>query len=206
MLIVKHKGFFVIVDTNNNYFAFSESGKPMFTEHLTYAYKWRRKDKATKYLCNGLINSDCQVLFIDEERFRINTNLLDEIESRLLKKIQYSSVEQWVNYMSEMTNGFSEIELPLIQAKEKQDEIEKTITDLRHYIEFGEFNAFQGFRLFRLFQNLLRQRRSCKDIVFLLESASEINEINYIYWCAIQLKCRNYKPRILKTMFNTFVG
>ena len=39
MLIVKHKGFFVIVDNNNNYFASSESGKHMFTEHLTYAYK-----------------------------------------------------------------------------------------------------------------------------------------------------------------------
>lgn len=90
MFIVKHKGFFVIVDNNNNYFAFSDSGKPMFTERLTYAYKWRRKDKATKYLCNGLTNSNCQVQFqvqfIDEERFRINTKLLDEIESRLLKK------------------------------------------------------------------------------------------------------------------------
>lgn len=105
--------------------------------------------------------------------------------------------------MSEMTNEFSEIELPLIQAKEKQNEIEKTITDLRHYIEFGEFSAYQGYKLFALLQNLLRQRRSYKDMIFMLENIQiKNNDINYIYYLSLQLKNRGYKPKVLRAMFN----
>ena len=172
---------------------------------MTEAYKWRRKDRAENYLSNIPQNSDYKVQFIDDEHKRVNKQLIDDIDMNLQTDIHYSDLEQWISLLSELTDGFTQINEALIQATNDKKRIEKAITDLRHFIEFGSFNAYQGFRLFRILQNLLRQRRSYKDIIFLLENISEkSNDTDYIYWCAIQLKCRNYKPRVLKNMFNNY--
>lgn len=207
MILIQHSGFFVITNSKGNYYTLSKSGKSDFASSLTNAYKWKRKDKAEKYLqicLNG--QSDCSVKAVDIDNQKINKHLIDDADIKLQTKINYLDLEQWINSLSKITNGFTEIEKPLNQTINTKNKIEKTISDLRHYIEFGEFNAYQGFQLFRLFQNLLRQRRSCKDIIFMLENITENNNnINYIYYCAIQLKNRGYKPRILKTMFNDYV-
>lgn len=205
MLLIKHNGFYVIQNTRGQYYTLLENGKPDLTNTLQNAYKWRRKDRAENYLSNIPQNSDYKVQFVDDEHKRVNKQLIDDIDMNLQNEIHYSNLEQWIVSLSEITDGFTQINEALIQAKNDKKRIEKAITDLRHYIEFGSFNTYQGFRLFRILQNLLRQRRNYKDIIFLLENISEnSNDINYIYWCAIQLKCRNYKPRILKNMFNNY--
>lgn len=206
MLLIKHNGFYVIQNSRGQYYTLLENGKPDLTNTLQNAYKWKRQDRAENYLANIPQNSDYQVYFIEDEHKRINKQLIDDIDMNLQTDIHYSDVDQWISLLSEITDGFTQINEALNQATNDKKRIEKAITDLRHYIEFGEFNAYQGFRLFRILQNLLRQRRNYKDIIFLLENISEnSNDINYIYWCCIQLKCRNYKPRILKTMFNNMV-
>lgn len=206
MLLIKQNGFYVIRNSKGQYYTLSRSGKPDFTNTLQNAYKWRIREKAEKYLINALNNnSDYQVQFVDDEHKRVNKQLLDDIDLNLQTEIQYSDLEQWISLLSEITEGFTKINEALNQATNDKKRIDKTITDLRHYIEFGEFDAYQGFRLFRLLQNLLRQRRSYKDIIFILENvAKNSSDINYIYWCAIQLKFRNYKPKVLKTMFNNY--
>lgn len=205
MLLLKHNGYFIITDNNGYFYCLSKSGNPYFSSSLTEAYKWRRKDRAEKYLSNIPQNSDYQVQFVEDEHKRINKQLIDDIDMNLQTEIHYLDLEQWISLLSELTNGFTQINEALIQAKNDKKRIEKAIADLNHFIEFGNFNAYQGFRLFRILQKLLRQRRSCKDIIFVLENIAEnSNDINYIYWCAIQLKCRNYRPRILKNMFNNY--
>lgn len=205
MLLLKHNGYFIITDNNGYFYCLSKSGNPYFSSSLTEAYKWRRKDRAENYLSNIPQNSDYKVQFIDDEHKRVNKQLIDDIDMNLQTDIHYSDLEQWISLLSELTDGFTQINEALIQATNDKKRIEKAITDLRHFIEFGNFNAYQGFRLFRILQNLLRQRRSYKDIIFLLENISEkSNDTDYIYWCAIQLKCRNYKPRVLKNMFNNY--
>lgn len=205
MLLLKHNGYFIITDNNGYFYCLSKSGNPYFSNSLTEAYKWRRKDRAEKYLSICLNNNpDCYVKLIDDNKQRINKHLIEHAET-LNKSIEYSDANRWIDSISTATNGFTNIDFLLSQTLEEKTQIEKTITDLRHYIEFGNFNAYQGFRLFRILQNLLRQRRSYKDIIFLLENISEkSNDTDYIYWCAIQLKCRNYKPRVLKNMFNNY--
>lgn len=205
MLLIKHNGFYVIQNNKNQYYTILENGKPDVTNTLQNAYKWRRKDRAENYLSNIIKNSDYQVQLVDDEHKRVNKQLIDDIDINLQTDIHYSDLEQWISLLSEITDGFTQINEALIQATNDKKRIEKTITDLRHFIEFGEFNAYQGFRLFRILQKLLRQRRSSKDVIFVLENIAEnSNDINYIYWCCTQLKCRNYRPRILKNMFNNY--
>lgn len=205
MLLLKQNGFYIIQNSKGQYYTLLENGKPDMTNTLQNACKWRRKDRAENYLSNIIKNSDFQVQFVEDEHKRINKQLIDDIDMNLQTEIHYLDLEQWISLLSELTNGFTQINEALIQAKNDKKRIEKAIADLNHFIEFGEFNAYQGFRLFRILQKLLRQRRSCKDIIFVLENIAEnSNDINYIYWCAIQLKCRNYRPRILKNMFNNY--
>lgn len=205
MLLIKQNGFYVIKNSRGQYYTILKNGKPDLTNTLQNAYKWRRKDRAENYLSNIPQNSDYQVQFVEDEHKRINKQLIDDIDMNLQTEIHYLDLEQWISLLSELTNGFTQINEALIQAKNDKKRIEKAIADLNHFIEFGNFNAYQGFRLFRILQKLLRQRRSCKDIIFVLENIAEnSNDINYIYWCAIQLKCRNYRPRILKNMFNNY--
>lgn len=205
MLQIKQNGFYVIKNSKGQYYTLLKNGKPDVANTLQNAYKWRRKDRAENYLANIPQNSDYKVQFVDDEHKRINKQLIDDIDMNLQTEIHYSDLEQWISLLSEITDGFTQINEVLNQATNDKKRIEKTITDLMHYTEFGEFNACQGFRLFRILQNLLRQRRSYKDIIFLLENISKkSNDTDYIYWCAIQLKCRNYKPRVLKNMFNNY--
>lgn len=205
MLLIKQNGFYVIQNSKGQYYTLLKSDKPDVTNTLQNAYKWRRKDRAENYLANIPQNSDYQVYFIEDEHKRINKQLIDDIDMNLQTEIHYSDLDQWINSISTATDGFTNIDSLLSQTLEEKIQIEKAITDLRHFIEFGEFNSYQCFRLFRILQKLLRQRRNCKDIVFVLENIAEnSSDINYIYWCAIQLKCRNYKPRVLKNMFNNY--
>lgn len=205
MLLIKQNGFYIIKNSKGQYYTLLENGKPDLTNTLQTAYKWRRKDRAENYLSNIPQNSDYKVQFIDDEHKRVNKQLIDDIDINLQTDIHYSDLEQWIISLSEITDGFTQINEALIQATNDKKRIEKAICDLMHYVEFGNFNAYQGFRLFRILQNLLRQRRSYKDIIFVLRNISEkSNDTDYIYWCAIQLKCRNYKPKILKNMFNNY--
>lgn len=88
----------------------------------------------------------------------------------------------------------------------KLSNVDKEIVDIEHYIEFGNFNAYQGWMCFKMLQNLLKQRRRCKN---------EMQVLNLIKQCRfdknslialsqtlsnIQNKC--YVPRALPELFN----
>lgn len=201
---IKHNGFFVIRNSKGKFYSLPEKGKPCFTASLSAAYRWTRQDRATKYLQICLNNNpDYQVVLMEDQNKRINKYLIDYADQTLQEDIKYYNIDNWIEHLSDATDGFTDINPLLAYAENRKEQIEKTILDLRHYIEFGEFNAYQGYKLFSLMQNLYRQRRSYKDIIYMMENISEnTNSINYIYWLAIQLKNRGYKPKQLKTMFN----
>lgn len=200
---IEHNGFFVIKNSKGKYYSLPENGNPCFTTTATAAYTWTRYNRALKYLQICLKdNPDYHVEMVEDQNKRINKYLIEYVDHNLQEDIKYFSVDSWIKYLSDATDGFTDLSPLLAYATNKKQEIEKVIRDLRHYIEFGDFNAYQGYKLFSLLQNLLRQRRHYKDILFMLENIAEnTNETNYIYWLAIQLKNRGYKPRILKSMF-----
>lgn len=84
--------------------------------------------------------------------------------------------------------------------------VDKEISDINHYIEFGgKFNAYQGWLAFNMLRNRLKKRRKIKDELHILMQLGEckVNStmLAEIKDSIVSLDTRKYQPRILKELF-----
>ena len=84
-------------------------------------------------------------------------------------------------------------------------DVDKEISDINHYIEFGKFNAYQGWLAFNLLRSRLKKRRKIKDELHILTQLGEckVNSamIENIKTSIKKLNAREYRPRKLNELF-----
>ena len=83
--------------------------------------------------------------------------------------------------------------------------IDKEITDIQHYIEFGNFNAYQGWLAFSMLRHRLKKRRKIKNEFQILSQIGEckINSamVNDIQAAIHKINNKSYTPRVLPELF-----
>lgn len=87
----------------------------------------------------------------------------------------------------------------------KLSDVDKEISDIEHYIEFGKFNCYQGWLCFKMLQNLLQQRRQYKNemqiITRMKESKISGDSIKALFEGVKELQNKVYTPRKFPELF-----
>lgn len=180
---------------------------------------WEQRSKAQNILLN-CINRNLR------NRYKV-IEIADEIISKpvvaekvekiiepkecIVRQISNEIIEE--NQIISLTNNIESL-TNFVQSTEHRKEmllvalsdIDKEISDINHYIEFGgKFNAYQGWLAFNMLRNRLKKRRKIKDELQILVQLGEckINTamLNEIKKSIGNLNTRKYQPRILKELF-----
>ena len=211
--------FYVITDGHGSYIRKDEfSGKYVPVRNASFAERFEQRCKATNVLKNAIgknIRSKYKVVDIEEETAPIRQTVR-EVNSSSSKdqvvkiiaseKPAESQTEKWVSGAETLTEFVMDAEKRKEELVGLLSEVDKEITDINHYIEFGRFNAYQGWLAFTMLQNRLRKRRKIKD---------ELSVINQLGECKItsdmmidiknaiaELGNRKYAPRVLTQLFD----
>lgn len=117
------------------------------------------------------------------------------------------TMDKLITQIDELSNFAESAEQRKEQLLKILSDVDKEISDIDHYIEFGgSFNAYQGWLAFTMLQNRLRKRRKIKDELHILTQLGEC-KINASMIDGIKknignLSTREYQPRILKELFD----
>ena len=114
------------------------------------------------------------------------------------------------NYNKELFNYATKLDKEYKELSHKESQIDCTINDILHYIEFNNFNACQGYKLANMLKQYRIERREIKcekqqiDILLsnTLKSISSesvkkrFNDIEVSSYCS-----KKYKPKVLVELF-----
>lgn len=198
-VITNQKGYYIRNDVT--------TGKYVPVRSFKYAAQWEDPVKANKVLHNSIaknIRKDYSVRFVETTK-AVEKNNLSVQQDICFRNISDDNVSKWLFKINAIKEMLSESDTSRQELNERLSNIDKEIVDVEHYIEFGNFNAYQGWLCFKMLQNLLKQRRSLKDEIYILsqiekcrfdtESLSSLSQSI----SDIQNKC--YIPRIHPELF-----
>ena len=88
---------------------------------------------------------------------------------------------------------------------QKLSEVDKEISDINHYIEFGKFNAYQGWLAFNMLRHRLRKRRKIKNELLVIQQLGDSkitsSMLQAIKKSIAEMDNRKYIPRVLNELF-----
>lgn len=166
-------GVYVITDGNGNYIRHDEgTGRYVPIRSFKHAKQWDSLAKATAILNNSIstsIRSNYKVRLVETEQTVEKLTITNRQQEITFRPIEDDNINDWlekINTIREVLSGSSRRKDELIA---KLSEVDKEISDINHYIEFGNYNACQGWRCFKMLQTLLRQRRKYKNEIQVLQ-------------------------------------
>lgn len=118
-------------------------------------------------------------------------------------KKDHAAIQEYLDILSEFQELFGEQAYQELLNQESI--IDKTITDILHYIEFKNLSAAQGFNIYKLLQEKLKERRAIKDktgFVFALRSSKTMQIINGSFSAKHSKDTAIYTPRVLTDLFD----
>lgn len=116
------------------------------------------------------------------------------------------------NYRS--TELFMELESISTELRKQKQKLtsdlsiaDKKKTDIEHYIEFCSLSASQGYKASKMLKDCLEERRQIKNELEVIENILRMN-IGFIgkgkgEKVLESTKVKQYKPRVLKELFNS---
>lgn len=210
--------YYVITDGHGTYIrkdSFSRKYVPVRNE--VCAEKFDQRSKAANILKNAL-GKNIRNGYKIEERFVVGH--IDETESKCLpvtcdknkvvkelanEPIPDDQIEKWTSGVENIVEFITDAEKRKEVLTSQLSEVDKEITDIHHYIEFGRFNAYQGWLAFNMLRQRLKKRRRIKDELRIIVEIGECkitsdmmidinNAIN-------RLSNKRYVPRVLTQLF-----
>lgn len=209
--------YYVLSDRNGYYIRkddFSQKFVPVRNKKL--AEKWTQRVKAANILNNALpknIRKQYQILEVEEkEALPQKKACRDTVtpKENVAKAIANEpfgddQLEKWATGISSMTDFAMDAEQRKEELAQKLSDVDKEITDIYHYIEFGTFNAYQGWLAFNMLRQRLRKRRKIKNE---LEVVTQLGECKITSAMLVDIKNaineignKKYAPRALTSLF-----
>ena len=203
--------YFIKVD--DGFVAEAAGFPPYKTTNQNFAKRFTSQEKAVNYAKNNAKTLLAKSKSYRIEKMECSYSLKEE------KNIENSGEENGFSFHSNisiearnmcdaMTNfasaikAFNEVEQ---EGMNKLSEIEKSILDILHYIEFSNFSASDGYKLCKLLKQLRIERRNIKDnmeISKIMRSTNMDLIRNGNTEDAINgLTSRKYAPRVMKKLF-----
>lgn len=213
---------FMISDGKGLYLHRDVSGNYVPVSKRKLGDVWEQRSKASNVLMNCVsknLRTRYRVIEIEDTITFCSKSIDESINNiEIVIKPKDDVVKRLINKPKDENQLFpSSINLDnfvkFIQNSEKRKEdlvvelsdVDKEISDINHYIEFGRFNAYQGWLAFNMLKSRLKKRRKVKDELHVLTQLGEckINSasIEKVKLSMNKLNSRKYQPRKLKELF-----
>lgn len=210
--------FYMITDGHGSYIRKDEfSGKYVPVRSYALADRFEQRCKAVNVLNNAIgknIRNRYKVIDIEEgmPSPKPQNNYSNKLHSKdkVAKAISEeatgdSQTEKWASGAKAFTEFVMDAEKRKEELTNLLSEVDKEISDVNHYIEFGKFNAYQGWLAFSMLQNRLRKRRKIKDELQVIQQLGEskitLSMLEGINKAVSELANRKYTPRVLNELF-----
>lgn len=160
----------------------------------------RKNYKIEEYLDTGLSKNHIKCEYN-------KPNKKDDVVKAIAgETVHDSQQEKWSAGVKGIADFISDAEVRKVELVAKLSEVDKEITDIHHYIEFGVFNAYQGWLAFNMLRQRLRRRRKIKDelrVIVELGACKITSDMMIdINNAIVKLGNRKYEPRVLKQLFD----
>lgn len=201
-------------DKNGYYLRRDAAGNFVPVKNILLADWWEQSSKAANILgscVNKNLRSRYKVKAVEEsisQNSIIKTSVKPKEEfTRSIAKelIEEGETDKWVNGIEVMKNFIEDSEGRKDELTEALSEVDKEISDINHYIEFGKFNAYQGYLAFDMLKQRLMKRRKIKNELTVLFQLGECkitsDKLENIQRAISELDNRKYQPRVLIDLF-----
>ena len=135
----------------------------------------------------------------------VNRNSAEKQKEICFRAIDHGELTQWQEKIEQLVELFGGTESRYSELSTKLSDVDKEISDIEHYIEFGKFNCYQGWLCFKMLQNLLQQRRQYKNemqiITRMKESKISGDSIKTLFESVKELQNKVYTPRKFPELF-----
>lgn len=208
----------MISDGRGTYIRKDFSGRYTPVRNETLADTWNERSKAQNVL-NNQINKNIR------NRYKIIEMIIEppkhcnsissqinkaEKQEKMVKElfneeIEETQLDKWEQGMNSFNDFIVDMEERRDKLSNELSNVDKEITDIQHYIEFGKFNAYQGWLAFSMLRHRLKKRRKIKNELQVLSQIGEC-KINSSMIANIQeaihrIDDKSYTPRILAELF-----
>ena len=211
---------FMISDGRGLYLRRDASGNYVPVKNKALGEVWELRGKASNVLVN-CINKNLRnryriievedAITVKQEEITINKiEMVVKSKDDVVKRIVDEPVEE--NQLFSLSSNIDNL-AGFIQTTEQRKEaliaalsdVDKEISDINHYIEFGKFNAYQGWLAFKMLRGRLKKRRKIKDELQILTQLGEC-KVNSAMLADVKasigkLSAREYQPRKLNELF-----
>lgn len=202
-------GVYVITDGNGSYIRHDETtGRYVPIRSFSHAKQWDSLLKATAVLNNSIstsIRNNYEVRLVDTKDTVEKLTIADREREITFRPIEDDNINDWlgkINTIKEVLSGSTSRKDELI---EKLSSVDKEISDVNHYIEFGNYNACQGYLCFKMLQTLLRQRRKYKNEIQVLQMIKDCtfdqDSVTRLSEKISDVKNKCYTPRAFPELF-----
>lgn len=213
---------FMISDRKGLYLRRDASGNYIPVKKKELGDVWNQRSKASNVLINCVnknLRNKYSIIEIEEavisppkqkELTIKNVETSIKPKDKIAKKLGDEVIED--NQLSSLSVNIDNFAGFVQNVEERKEilhislsDVDKEISDINHYIEFGKFNAYQGWLAFNLLRSRLKKRRKIKDELHILTQLGEckVNSamIEDIKTSIKKLNAREYRPRKLNELF-----
>ena len=209
----------MISDGHGLYLRRDASGNYIPVKNKALGDIWEQRGKASNVLVNCIsknLRDRYRIVEIKDVAIPKQEVSIDRIDivvkpkDEAAKRIGDETIEE--NQLSDLSVDIDNFAGFIQSAEQRRNtlsaalsDVDKEISDINHYIEFGKFNAYQGWLAFNMLRVRLKKRRKIKDELHILIQLGEckVNSsmIADIKVAIEKLKTRKYQPRKLNELF-----
>ena len=210
---------FMITDGHGLYLRRDVSGNYVPVRNKALGDVWEQRGKVSNVLSNCIsknLRNRYRIIEIEDaiipksEEITNRINMVIKSKDDVAKRIGNEPIED--NQLSNLSVNIDNFAGFVQNAEQRKEvlvtalsDVDKEISDINHYIEFGQFNAYQGWLAFNMLRGRLKKRRKVKDELQILTQLGEckVNSsmIANIKSAIGKLSSREYQPRKLNELF-----
>lgn len=135
----------------------------------------------------------------------VNRDNVDKQNEICFRAIDVGEINEWQEKVDQIQQLISGIDARFDTLVKNLSNVDKEITDVEHYIEFGKFNCYQGWLCFKMLKNLLQQRRHFKNELQVLSKIKECkiqsDSISSLFRGIKEIQNKVYTPRKFPELF-----
>lgn len=189
------------------------NGKFEQVSNITLADRYTSKKFALNIKSNSIPKAMSRNFYVAEMQGDVPIQLFAPITPKQVKKKGNKKYAMEVRKDEPMWyDRFVGIEELFSFAKKRSEEIaqqmsdiDSTISDLEHYIEFNLLNAREGYKAYKELSKALQERRKIKDeqrvVMSITKNFGALDGIKHIVDAIGEQSDREYRPRILCNLF-----
>ena len=178
---------FMITDGHGLYLRRDVSGNYVPVRNKALGDVWEQRGKVSNVLSNCIsknLRNRYRIIEIEDaiipksEEITNRINMVIKSKDDVAKRIGNEPIED--NQLSNLSVNIDNFAGFVQNAEQRKEvlvtalsDVDKEISDINHYIEFGQFNAYQGWLAFNMLRGRLKKRRKVKDELQILTQLGE---------------------------------